>query len=333
MTVGSFRLWPLDQNGRLIDYPAPTPGTSTTADGGAAGPQPAGGQQAAAGQQAGGAQQAVAGAAHTPIGADPARPEAVDIYFGVRSDVPGPIPKDQVDLQDKVQKVLRTVQVLYRGHDPQSERNRRQFRNYYLRLYRLAQVGLEGESVSPDIAAGALAIATADLIDDEASNVKRKHMCILGEKASTASAGCLAVYVFLRLASAYWTPVTHFLTILGIDASLLANFMLLLIGCFVGVWLSYGIRTTTFTLSDLTIMDADRLTPVIRLVFAGILTVILGIIFTIPLVEVTIGQTSVTSIGTYPILAFVVGCFCGISELALPAVVAKRASDFIQNIR
>ena len=118
-----------------------------------------------------------------------------------------------------------------------------------------------------------------------------------------------------------------------IEPVLMANFMLLWVGCFLGVWLSYGIRTTSFTLSDLTITDSDRLTPAIRLVFAGTLTMILGIIFAFPILEIKIGNFPITDFNTQPMLAFLLGCFCGISELVLPTTVAKRASDFISNIK
>jgi hypothetical protein len=266
------------------------------------------------------------------IAPDPATPTAVDIYFGIL-DSSQPPPKDQADLQDKVQKVLRAVQLLYRGTDAESSRNQRQFRSCYVRLYRLAQLGLEGKNVSPEAAGAALSSVTADLIDDEAGNVKRTHLRVLGCDGLVLGACCMAIYLFLRLTSAYWTQLNSFLVTIGIQSVLLANFMLLLVGCFLGVWLSYGIRTTTFTLSDLTVTDADRLTPLIRLIFAGSLAVILGIVLVIPLVEVTLGKISVTDIATRPMLAFIVGCFCGISELALPNAVAKRASDFIENIK
>jgi hypothetical protein len=318
MAIGAFQLWPLDRSGKLIDYPRPADLPSSSRgkpdDTPDAGP-------------------ASATVPHNLIAPDPSRPEAFDIYFGVKQHAQDPPPKDQVDLMDKVQRVLRTVQVLYASSESESERNQRQFRSYYVRLYRLAQLGLEGGNVSPDIATAALATTTSDLIDDEAVNVKKTHLRILGGKATNASTGCLLLYVLLRLISAYSSGLNHFLANMGIQSSLLANFMLLLIGCFLGVWLSYGIRTTSFALGDLTVTDADRLTPVIRLIFAGSLTIILGIVFTIPLVEVTIGRTSVTNIATYPMLAFVVGCFCGVSELALPTAVSRRASEFIQSIK
>jgi hypothetical protein len=265
--------------------------------------------------------------------ADPSNPDAVNIYFGVRSDRAEAPPRDQVDLVERIQKVLRTVQILYPLNDDTSGRRARQFRAYYMRLFGLGQVGLEVDNASPDTASAALTTTIADLIDDEAGNVKGKHMRTLGIRAVQAGACCVALYVLLRLTSSYWQPIDAFLMQLGVESGLLANFMLLLLGSFLGVWLSYAIRTTELTLSDLTITDADRLSPHMRLIFAGALTVILGILFAIPLVQVSIGDVAVTDVASYPMLAFVVGCFCGISELALPNVVAKRASDFVQNIK
>jgi hypothetical protein len=348
MVVGAYQLWPLDRAGNLINYTRPPPaqgGLRDTPAGDAKSftPEPAKpadigspevkSTSANTAESADAKSQLAAVITDKPGAPDPALPNAFDIYFGLKTDAKDTPPKDQVDLQDMIQKVLRTIQVIYASDDNQSERDKRQFRTYYVRLYRLGQLGLEGSNASPDIAAGALATTTADLIDDEAVNVKSSHLRILGRKAATASSWCLGLYVLLRLTAAYWIGLNHFLVNMGIQSSLLANFMLLLIGCFLGVWLSYGIRTTTFALSDLTVTDSDRLTPVIRLIFAGMLTVILGIVFTIPLVEVTIGKTSVTNIATYPMLAFVVGSFCGVSELALPTAVAKRAGDFMQSIR
>ena len=346
MTAGAFKLWPLSRDAKLIGYKSRTPtfaaGHSEATGQDSGRPQvpdtPTGPGQPAAPQPppkiigpSGAGGSAAGSDDHLLETPDPSNPAAYDIYFGVKTDATPP--KDQIDLQDKVQRVLRTVQVLYRKTDSESERNTTQFRIYYVRLYRLAQLGLEGSNVAPDIATAALESTTSDLIDDEAATVKRTHLRILGRNAATASALYLLVYILMRLIAFYWTSGNAFLFHMGVSTLLVANFMLLLAGCSVGVWLSYGIRTTTFKLSDLTVTDSDRLTPVIRLIFAGSLTLILGIVFAIPLVEVKIGTIPVTNIATFPMLAFVVGCFCGVSELALPAAISKRASDFIQSIK
>jgi hypothetical protein len=263
---------------------------------------------------------------------NPSHPDAFDIYFGVLENVAETPPQNQVDLQDRLQKVLRTIQLLY-GADKPTPRQQKQFRSYYVRVFRLAQLGLEGPNVAPDIATSALKNAVDDLIDDEAGIVKKAHLCALAVHAFQLSVPCLAGYFVLRSISAYAPCIDAFLLRMGIQSLLLSNFMMLLVGCFLGVCLSYGIRTTTFSLTDLTVTDSDRLTPLIRLIFAAALTMILGIVFALQLVEVTLAKVSVTSLTHEPMLAFLIGCFCGISELVLPSMVAKRASDFIANIK
>jgi hypothetical protein len=81
------------------------------------------------------------------------------------------------------------------------------------------------------------------------------------------------------------------------------------------------------------VTDSDRLIPAIRLIFAGLLTMLLGVTFVLGLVEIKLGAFPITDIATKPMLAFLVGAFCGVSELALPASVAKRASDFISKLK
>lgn len=264
---------------------------------------------------------------------NPAATEAADIYFGLPGSAPQPPPKEQIDLQGEIGKVLRSVQRLYLEahlHGAVVHREKK-FRIYYVRLFRLAQLGLEGANAAPDIAKGALAVVTADLIDDEAGRVKNGHMRELGRCAAIFAIPCLVLYAVLRLTGD--GAFARALEKLDVQASVLANFSLLWGGCFIGVWLSYGVRTTVFSLSDLTTTDSDRLVPKIRLIFAGILTMLLGIAFVLGLIEVKIGHFPITDIATQPMLAFIVGVFCGISELALPSSVAKRASDFIGSLK
>ncbi|WP_227869227.1 hypothetical protein [Nitrosospira lacus] len=255
--------------------------------------------------------------------------KATDIYFGVVNTVPQPPPKDQLELQQDIEKVLRTVQLIY-GHPVAGsvERCKSQFRSYYMRLFRLAQLGLEGPDASPEISKSALATVSANLIDDEASRVKNGHLVRLGGTAIVLALPFILLYLVMRI-----TPpndgLANLLLSFGIERVIFANFMLLWVGCFIGVWLSYGIRTSVFTLTDLTVTDSDRLLPVIRLLFAGSLTMILGIMFMLGVVQISLGNHSLTDFSTSPMLAFLVGTLCGISELLLPTTVGKRASDFI----
>ena len=262
---------------------------------------------------------------------DPFDAAATNIYFGIGSDAPQPIPKAQSDIKDGVEGVLRTIQHLYLAGNALSD-SQQKFRAYYVRLFSLAQLGCEGAAAQPEIAAAALAMLTSDLIADEAGKVKSQHLRRLGEAAILLSLPFLLLYLLLRAAGRGLLLANAF-DILGIQPLVLANFMLLWVGCFMGVWLSYLIRTQKFTLIDLTQTDSDALQPVVRLIFAGSLTMILGIILVYPFLELSIGDIPVTRIGDTPMMAYLVGVFCGVSELALPAAIGKRASEFISSIK
>lgn len=296
MSKGAFRIWPIDSKAALVGDPFPP-----------------GGQD--------------------PDPPDPSNENAVDIYFGVSSATNQPIPKEQADLQVEIGKVLRSVNLLYRGSDrATSDRNKVQFRNYYVRLFRLAQVGLEGQNAAPEIAKNELDSVKADLIDDESGRVKNGHLVRLARAGAMLSTPFAIGYVIFRLIEPNSRPAT-FLAALNIERDVFSNFMILWLGCFLGVWLSYGVRTTNFTLSDLTVTDSDRLVPTVRMLFAGSLTMLLGIVFNLGLVQVKLGTYSLNDFSTQPMLAFLLGTFCGISELLLPTTVAKRASDMISSIK
>jgi hypothetical protein len=46
-----------------------------------------------------------------------------------------------------------------------------------------------------------------------------------------------------------------------------------------GVRLSFGARKTSIRFEDLHILEEDRLEPLVRLVFAGLLTLVLALLF------------------------------------------------------
>jgi hypothetical protein len=290
-TTGSYKIWPADGSGNLVD----PPDFNSPAE------------------------------KKFP---NPSLPEAADIYFGIDATGPQPPPKDQGELQGEIERVLNAVQRLYLsdGTAPQPR-----FRRYYVRLFRLAQLGLEGPDASPEVAKGALATVKRDLIDDEAGRVKNGHLIRLGLAAAWFSVPFVLLYVLLALFST--TDSDNVLLGLGVQRATAANFMVLWVGCFLGVWLSYGIRTSTITIEDLTTTDSDRLLPHVRLLFAGALTMLAGMLFVLGIVEVKIGPFATSKISTDPALAFIVGIFCGISEAGLPGMASRRAAAFIADLK
>lgn len=259
---------------------------------------------------------------------NPSNSDAVEIYFGIRMDEVVQVPKEQQDLQIEISKILQIVKSLWLNEIGD---NRSKFRIYYVRLFRLAQLGLEGPKVSPELAMVALKDLASELIALEAGKVKNSHLKRLGISAAKLSAPFLIMYFIVNLVTG--NQFINQMERLSVDPSTFGNFMLLWIGCFIGVWLSYGIRTTTIVLNDLVITDADRLAPFTRLIFAGVFSMILGLLFLYGVVDVRIGEYSLTQISHNPIIAFLIGVFCGISELSLPASVGKRAGDFMEKVK
>jgi hypothetical protein len=256
---------------------------------------------------------------------DPGLDEAVDIYVAPV----GPPTDDQSKLHDDISYVLDVVRRLYL---PDGARpNKPKFRAYYVRLFRLAQVGLESADPAPKQAKSALDALKASLLDDEGLHIKTKNLTRLGETALMLSIP-LAIVYFVLLTSGDGGFRKLLLT-LNIEHTTLANFMLLLIGCFTGVCLSYGVRTATLTLGDLVNPGPDRLPPGTRLIFIGTLTMLFGMLFINDFVEVKLGNHSTADIDSNPAVAFIVGAFFGLGEAALPGMAGKRAQDFLKGLQ
>jgi hypothetical protein len=256
---------------------------------------------------------------------NPKDERAVGIYFGVES----PPPDDQAALQSDIENVLSAATRIYLDSD--ETRNEQRFRRYYSRLFGLARVGLEGTEASTKLAKAALDKVAADLVDDEGQRVKTRNLVALAKYGALYSSPFAVAYVLLALGDV--KPVNELLSSLGMDRRTMAHFMLLWIGCFVGVCLSYGVRTATFSLTDLTSTGSDRLLPQTRLVFIGTLTMLFGLLFVNGLVEVKVGSKAITDIASDPGVAMLLGILFGMSEAALPAAAAKKASELMEGLK
>ncbi|MEX8520223.1 MAG: hypothetical protein AB3X44_17060 [Leptothrix sp. (in: b-proteobacteria)] len=256
---------------------------------------------------------------------DPAADAAVDIYMSPT----GQPTDDQSKLYDDVNSVLDVVKRLYlpAGTRP----NKAKFRAYYVRIFRLSQVGLEGKDPSPKQSKGALESLKASLLDDEGLNIKTKNLSALGETALMLSLPLAIVYFVLLVAGT--GDIDKLLKALQISRTAMANMMLLWIGCFTGVCMSYGIRTNTFTMADLVTPGPDRLSPGMRLLFIGTLTMFFGLLFMKKIVEIKIGSYSSADIEIDPSLAFIVGTLFGLGEAVLPGLAGKRADNFFKGLQ
>jgi hypothetical protein len=238
---------------------------------------------------------------------DPKNPR--DIYFEVAPDAPDPKPEDQLALKDEVDAALRVLRALY-SSDKQA-----QFDEGFRSLLLLAQAGLVGTTADPIAAHRALVSLKRDITDREAEGVKNGYMKKLG-----ACSAWFGAPPFL-LGTTLWLCCTQ--------TQEFASFLLLWSGTMAGVWISFGVRKSAFQFEDLVVPEQDRVRPEIRLVFAGLLSLIIGLLLALKAVTITVGSISTDAfVGNFK-LALLLGLLLGFSENVLPTKVAEQASRFL----
>jgi hypothetical protein len=81
------------------------------------------------------------------------------------------------------------------------------------------------------------------------------------------------------------------------------------------------------------VLEEDRLEPVVRLIFAGLLTVIFGLLFSTGAVVVKVGALTTADFTRNLQIALLIGMIFGFSETALPSALASQASSFVKTGR
>jgi hypothetical protein len=230
-----------------------------------------------------------------------------DIRFSLLSGT-DTVPDEQLRLRDEVDGALTVLRMLFTTDDTR-------FEEYFRPLLSLAQAGLVGDSAQPELGLRALVSLKNDITAREAGRVKNQYMKVLGQRALVAGLPALAAGFAMPL--------------IAPDLPALRSFLLLWSGCMAGVWLSFGARKTVFTFEDLNIPEQDRMEPLVRLVFAGLLTMVIGLLFETHAMEITLGAIKSSDFGTRPTVALLIGMLSGFSEKVLSSQVGRQASALL----
>ena len=234
----------------------------------------------------------------------PNKDDVRDIVFQP-ADAGGQVPAEQVELRDAVEQTLLVLRTMFKDGE-------RRFVEYYRPLLSLAQAGLVGDAARPDLSLRALSTLRAEITAREGGRIKNQYMKALLWRAVVLAIPLFTIGAILRNTAP--------------QSAALSNFFVLVGGSALGVWVSFGARKTTLRFEELHILEEDRLEPLIRLIFAGLLTVIIGLLFGLKAVVVTIGAVTTDRIMTEWPVALLIGMLCGFSEQALSSTVAKHAS-------
>jgi hypothetical protein len=215
--------------------------------------------------------------------------------------------EDQLSLRDEIDRTLGVLRFLY-------AEDIIKFEQYFLPLLSLAELGLSGEKAEPKVAKRVLEELKNEILLREGGRVKNKYMRELGKKA-----------IWLGL------PAFAFATVLFVGKVLpeQASFLFLWAGCMAGVWLSFGARKTKLKFEDLCVLEEDRLEPTIRLIFVGLLAIIMGLLIITKVLEIKIGTLVLNNFDKDIRIAFLIGGICGFSETLLPSKIRDQASKII----
>lgn len=226
-------------------------------------------------------------------------------------------PRDQRELKNEAERALRIIKAIYGSADDRPKLN-----EAVAKLVALCQVGMVGPSASPAVAGDALRALEADIVEREAGPIKNHYMRKLGGWASLFGGAGLAAYLFCHHLP--WIPLEEFVRYRTI--------FLIWTGAMAGTWVSFATRKVTLTFADLVALEEDRVEPQLRLIFTGVLTVILALIFVTGMADVRVGTFAASSLVRSGTVALLLGAFAGLAEKALPSAVLSRASSVVSAV-
>lgn len=231
--------------------------------------------------------------------------------------------EDQLVLKSAVEKFSSQLDQLFPTNNGESPPVHAQ---YHGALAGLARVGLTGSQPQVNVAARALESLKDELLLHEGPRVKNSYMQKLGVAAGWSAFGSLCIWVMSLIVEAFasgYPPVVE-------TTKFLRTFAPLWLGSMVGTWLSFGARKAVLRFDELAKLEDDLLQPAMRVLYVGLLTMIIGVLFYLHVVTVSVGAVSTELLTeAHPLIALMLGALCGISEQGLANKVVKQAETFL----
>ena len=237
---------------------------------------------------------------------------------------PRPSTKMPAAYQDLFAAIMRTLTVLDLLFPPQPprrlpwprrDRSEQRFREYFNKLADLSLTALGQDQVPLGIAG--LKQIQDEVVERESSRVKNGYMRVLGRWTLLCMIVSATLYLICR-ASDVQTMLYRYRYI----ASMVT-------GSFLGTWLSFGVRRVRLQFFDLTRLEDDQFDPPVRLIFVAAMTLVIGLMLRTGAIKLTAGGIDTASLQNAGADAFLVGCFCGLCEKALPSALSRRTTQIV----
>lgn len=217
------------------------------------------------------------------------------------------VPIEQVNLYCSVEDVAKIIRSLRITED--NIKN-----EYFNKLLTLTQSGLAGENAQPELAMASLEKLKSEIIVNEAGRIKNKYMIHLG------LAGVLMIAISLILLG-----ILNFYHIY-----ILNRYICVFQGAMIGTWVSFGARKVELKFEELSVIEKDRLNPIIRLIFIGISSEILFLFITSDIISFKIGNIKSESLLYSMKLQYLLGVISGLLEYKVAIGVYNEANNIIK---
>ena len=164
----------------------------------------------------------------------------------------------------------------------------------------------------------------------EAGVVKNGYVRTLGVWSALAALCFLGIYYVARMHLAAAWPHTQAWDSTVYD---LRNFALLAAGTAVGTWLSFSLRRQELAFEDLAVLEPDRLSPGIRMLYMIGLATLLGLLLFTGAVIAGLGTVKgLEAMHINGSWALLIGVLSGIAERALGTAVTRTGTSFAAGI-
>ena len=224
--------------------------------------------------------------------------EEFDISFQVNSTMDSVIPKEQQELYVKAESACNIIKAL-ENTDKQTKKK------YFDKLLSLSQVGLVANPAQTE---------TDEIVLVEGKRIKNHYMKYLGIDALIIGA----------IASIVLGICFYFTRWIGC-----ISVLCIIIGALTGTWVSFGARKFEIEFEDLASLEKDKMTPVIRLIYIAVASLIFALLMNVGLIDVKIGNVDISMAFTDIKPALVIGVLCGLVESKIGIQVYNKAVSLL----
>lgn len=249
----------------------------------------------------------------SPDPTPPDQPE--DIRFEIDPDWTSSIPKTQQVLKSDIEKTIVVFSTIY-------PKDSEKFSFYFKRLIGLAQYGLVGSKAQPDEARETLVRLQQEFAEREGEHIKNKYL----SEINIATA--LSIFIILIFSILTLNEKSHalinFILNTKIDQNYILNYIISILFCIIGVWVSSFLRIRDLEFFNLNKITYDQIHHCYVIFFTIIITIIFSLFVISGSIKINIAEFDISNFYESLSQSAIFGFFSGFSERIISKTLKNR---------